>query len=326
VSAASAPGRSRRRRLGRRFALRAAGALGVLWAAATFTFFVQTILPGDRATLLLNQQSGQTIHYTAAQLAPINHQYGFDKPVLTQYVDYLGGLVHGDLGTSYEQHEPVLRIISQQVGPTFVLTVTALVFAWLIALFSTVLTARRGRILSGLGSGLEIVTAGLPYYWLGVILLVVFAINLQIFPVQGGTGVAGLVLPALTLGIPLAGFIGQVTRDEFEKVLDQPFVTSARARGMGDLEVRLRHVLRHAVLPAITLSGWALGALFSGAVIVETVFARPGIGQIIVDAAESRDIPLVSGVVILVAAVYIVANLLVDLAYGLIDPRLRARA
>src|SRR6185312_6998347 len=124
---------------------------------------------------------------------------------------------------------------------------------------------------------------------------------------------------ALTLGIPLAGFLGQVTRDEFERTLDQPFVTSARARGMGDLAVRLRHALRHAV----TLSGWALGALFSGAVIVENVFARPGIGQVLTAAAGSRDIPVVSGIAMLVALVYVVANLLVDLAYVLIDPRLR---
>ena len=123
--------------------------------------------------------------------------------------------------------------------------------------------------------------------------------------------------------VPLAGFLGQVTRDEFEKVLDQPFVTSARARGMGDLAVRFKHVLRHSVLPAITLSGWALGALISGAVIVENVFARPGIGNMIVGAAEHRDVPLVSGVVMLVAFIYVVANILVDIAYAIVDPRLR---
>jgi peptide/nickel transport system permease protein len=318
---------ARRRRwvLARRVAGRVLGAIFVLWAAASFTFFVQTLLPGSRATLLLNESSGQQKNYTAAELAPINHEYGFSKPVLTQYVDYIGGLVHGNFGTSYEQHQPVLSIISREVGPTLVLTLTSLLLAWVMALLFTIATAKRGRVVSAIGSGLEIVTAGLPYYWLGVILLVVFAIDLNVFPVQGGTSLSGLVLPALTLGIPLAGFIGQVTRDEFEKVLEQPFVTSARARGMGDLEVRLRHVLRHAVLPAITLSGWALGALISGAVIVETVFARPGIGQVIVTAAESRDVPLVSGVVMLVATVYVVANLLVDIAYTLIDPRLRAR-
>jgi peptide/nickel transport system permease protein len=323
---AGAPTRrsERRKRLTRLVATRLLGALFVLWAAATFTFFVQTLLPGDRATLLLNQNSSQQQTYTAEQLKPVEEQYGFDQPILEQYVTYIGGLVHGDLGTSYQQHQPVLSIISEQVGPTLVLTMTALVVAWILALATILLTSRRKRLVSSFGSGWEIFSAGLPYYWLGVILLVVFSIELQIFPVQGGTDAIGLVLPALTLAIPLAGFIGQVTRDEFEKILDQPFVTSARARGMGDFEVRVRHVLRHAVLPAVTLSGWALGALISGAVIVETVFARPGIGNMIVTAATSRDVPLVSGVVMLVAFVYVVANVLVDLAYAVIDPRLRA--
>jgi peptide/nickel transport system permease protein len=309
----------------RRILKRALGAIGVLWAAASFTFLVETLLPGNRAVLLLNQQTGQqNSSYSASRTAPINRTYGFDDSVLHQYLNYIWGLLHGNFGTSYTQHQPVLTIIARQVGPTLVLTATALLFAWLLALVLTVTTARRGRLLSGLGSGIEVVSATLPYYWLGVILLVVFAIDLHLFPVVGGTGIAGLALPALTLGIPLAGFIGQVTRDEFEKVLDQPFVTSARARGMGDFQVRIRHVLRHAVLPALTLSGWALGALISGAVIVETVFARPGIGNVLVTATESRDLPLVSGVVILVATVYVVANLIVDIAYVAIDPRLRA--
>ena len=132
------------------------------------------------------------------------------------------------------------------------------------------------------------------------------------------------MLPVLTLAIPLSGFLGQVTRDEFDKVLDQPFITTARARGMGDTAIRLRHALRHAVLPAITLSGWALGALISGAVIVENIFGRPGIGQVLVTAVNTRDVPTVAGIVLVVAAVYIVANLLVDLAYAAVDPRLRA--
>jgi peptide/nickel transport system permease protein len=306
---------------------RVLGALGVLWAAATFTFFVQSVLPGDRATLILNQDTGQTIHRTAAELAPINARYGFDDSLLTQYLHYLSGLLHGDLGRSYQLKEPVTRLIADQVAPTLLLTVTALALAWAIALVVVIATARRRRPLSSLASGFEIFSAGLPHYWLGVILLVVFAIDLEWFPVEGGTGFTGLVLPATTLAIPLAGFLGQVTRDEFEKLLDQPFVTSARARGMSDLGVRLRHALRHAVLPAITLSGWALGALFSGAVVVEQVFARPGLGQVLVSAASARDIPLVSGVVMLVALIYVVANLLVDLAYTVVDPRLkRARA
>jgi peptide/nickel transport system permease protein len=306
---------------------RVLGALGVLWAAATFTFFVQSVLPGDRATLIINQETGQTIRRSASELAPINARYGFDDSLLTQYLHYLGGLLHGDLGRSYQLKEPVTRLIADQVGPTLLLTVTALALAWAIALVLVISTARRRRPVSSLASSFEVFSAGLPHYWLGVILLVVFAINLQWFPVEGGTGLTGLVLPATTLAIPLAGFLGQVTRGEFEKLLDQPFVTSARARGMSDLGVRVRHALRHAVLPAITLSGWALGALFSGAVVVELVFARPGLGQVLVSAASARDIPLVSGVVMLVALIYVIANLLVDLAYTVVDPRLkRARA
>lgn len=308
----------------RRVGLRILGALGVLWAAATFTFFVQSVLPGDRATLILNQETGQTIKRSAAELQPINDQFGFSDGLLTQYGHYLSGLLHGDLGVSYQLKQPVTTLIAEQIAPTLLLTFAALLLAWLIALTLTVLTAKRGRIASSFASGFEVVTAALPHYWLGVILLVVFAIELRWFPVEGGTGLSGLVLPALTLAIPLAGFLGQVTRDEFEQTLDQPFVTSARARGMSDAGVRVRHALRHAVLPAITLSGWALGALFSGAVVVELVFARAGLGQVLVNAASARDIPLVSGVVMLVALVYVVANLLVDLAYTIVDPRLKA--
>jgi len=307
----------------KRIAWRILGAIVVLWAAATFVFFVQQLLPGSQATLILNQQTGNQQSYTPDQLAPTEAKYGLDQPVMTQYWDYIKGLSHGDLGRSYSQFKPVTEIISEQVGPTLVLTITALILAWLISLATILFTSRRRKAISGLGSGWEIFSAGLPYYWLGVILLVVFSIELKIFPVQGGTSIVGLILPAITLAIPLAGFLGQVTRDEFEKVLDQPFVTSARARGMGDLAVRFKHVLRHSVLPAITLSGWALGALISGAVIVENVFARPGIGNMIVGAAEHRDVPLVSGVVMLVAFIYVVANVLVDIAYAIVDPRLR---
>ena len=303
-------------------ALKVLGAIAVLWAAATFTFFVQAALPGDRATLILNQDSGQIIKRSDAELAPVNEKFGFDDPIYAQYVNYVAGLAQGDLGTSYRLKAPVTEIISEQIWPTIFLTIAALVAAWIMALALTLLTAKRGRIPSALGSGYETFTAALPHYWLGVILLVVFAIELQLFPVEGGSSLIGLVLPALTLGIPLAGFLGQVTRDELEKVLDQPFVTSARARGMGDFGVRWRHALRHAVLPAITLSGWAIGALFSGAVIAEIIFARQGIGNILVTAANMRDIPLVSGIVMLVALIYVVANLLVDLAYRVVAPRI----
>jgi peptide/nickel transport system permease protein len=206
------------------------------------------------------------------------------------------------------------------------LTATALIASWLIAVAVTLLTAHRSRGLAALGSGLETLLAALPQYWLGIVLLVVFAFTLHWLPVVGDGGAEGLVLPALTLALPLAGFLGQVTRDEFSSAMEQPFAVSARARGMSDFGVRWRHALRHAVLPGLTLSGWALGSLFSTAVIVEAVFVRPGLGRVLVDAVKSQDMPVVVGVTLFVATIYVVANLLVNLAFGRIDPRLRSAA
>jgi peptide/nickel transport system permease protein len=311
-------------RAARRILFKIVTAILVLVAAASVTFFAQLLVPGSRATAILNQQNGRAQQWTAAQLAPVNHEFGFDKPIIVQYLDYVGGLFRGNLGTSYTQFKPVTQVIGDELVPSLVLTVGGLLAAWALALVVTLLTAKRRRFISSLGSTWEALTASLPTYWIGVVLLVVFAVEIRIFPVIGGTSPMGTVLPILTLAIPLAGFLGQVMRDEFERVLDQPFITTARTRGMGDTAVRLVHALRHSVLPAITLSGWALGALVSGAVIVENLFGRPGIGQVLVTAVNTRDVPTVSGVVLVVAAVYVIANLLVDLVYVLVDPRLRA--
>jgi peptide/nickel transport system permease protein len=313
-------------RTARRAVAKVATAVIVLVAAASVTFFAQLLVPGDRATAILNQQTGRAQRWTDSELAPVNAKFGFDHPLVVQYLHYVGGLFKGDLGTSYTQFRPVTSVIGSQIMPSIILTVSALVVAWLLAVGITLLTVKRGRFVSGLGSSWEAFTASLPHYWVGVVLLVLFAVKWPIFPVIGGTSALGTVLPVLTLAIPLAGFLGQVTRDEFEKVLDQPFVTTARTRGMGDAGVRLRHALRHSVLPAITLSGWALGALVSGAVIAENIYGRPGIGQVLVTAVNTRDVPTVSGIVLVVAGIYVVANLLVDLAYGLVDPRLGGRS
>ncbi|KQQ93384.1 ABC transporter permease [Leifsonia sp. Leaf325] len=298
----------------------------VLFGAATAAFFAQASLPGDRATVILNIRAGQAVARTPEELAPINAEYHLHDPLIVQYFGYLRGLVVGDLGNSYQQHRPVIAIIADQLGATIVLTLTALVFAWIIMVVWVTLTAGKGPASRAIGGFFDTVAAGLPHYWLGIILLLVFALSLGWFPVIGGTGPVGLVLPALTLAIPLAGFLGQATRTEFERALDSPFVLTARMRGMGDVGIRLRHVLRHAVLPAVTLSGWALGATISGAVVVEAVFARPGIGQVLVTAVSSQDMPVVIGIVMLIAAFYVLANLLVDIAYAIIDPRLRRTA
>lgn len=299
------------------------GALFVIWAAASITFLIQSLLPGDRATLLLNQQTGQVQERSAEELAPINEQFGFDDPLIVQYLDFLGGLLRGDLGISYTLYQPVTTVIGDQIVPTLVLTFTALAVAWALAIVLLLLTARRTPWVSRIFSGLESAAAALPQYWLGIILLVVFSLWLGLFPVVSGSGTAGLVLPALTLGIPLAGFLAQVMRAEFERTLDEPFVLTARARGLSDGGVRLRHVLRHSLLPGLSLTGWAVGAQFSAAVIAENVFARPGLGRVLVTAVNGRDLPVVCGVVMLVALVYVITNLIVDTAYILVDPRLK---
>ncbi|KQR51940.1 ABC transporter permease [Leifsonia sp. Leaf336] len=294
----------------------------VLWGAATVAFFAQLALPGDRATTILNIRAGQVQLRTPAELEQIRAQYGLTRPVIVQYLDYLRGLVSGDFGDSYQQYRPVTAIIGEQLGSTVTLSLTAIALAWVIMVVWVTLTAGRGPRVGALGSTVDVVTAGLPAYWLGIILLLVFGLGLRWFPIISGSAPNGIVLPALTLAIPLAGFMAQSVRTEFERSLDQPFVLSARMRGMGEWGIRLRHVLRHAVIPAVTLSGWALGATLSGAVIVESIFSRPGIGSVLVTAVNSQDLPVVTGIVTLVAVVYVAANLIVDVVYTVIDPRL----
>jgi peptide/nickel transport system permease protein len=294
----------------------------VLWGAATVTFVAVNLMPGNPAVALAG---GAVNHPSHALIAAVTREYGFDKPIFVQYLIYLLRLVTGNLGFSSSQKMPVADVIALSIWPTVVLTLTALALAWVIAIASCLLTVRRGRISSSIGSGAEVFAAALPQYWLGILLLEVFAFTLGWIPATGGEGAVGLILPSLTLAIPLAGFMSQVTRDEFDLALEQPFVTSARARGMSDTGVRLRHALRHAILPGLTLSGWALGSLISGAVIVETLYSRNGLGGILLVGVTQQDMPLTVGVTLIVALVYVIANIVVDAIYVVADPRLRAR-
>ncbi|WP_342709764.1 ABC transporter permease [Bradyrhizobium sp. B124] len=305
------------------FARRMLSGVVVVWAAATFTFLIQCLLPGDRAQIIINVTSGNVGPAPPAELAAINAKYGFDRPLVIQYVKYLWRILHGDLGESYQQHRPVAGIIAEQIGPTIVLAIAALLVAWAIAILTTLLIAGRDNIWSKLLSGTQVFLATVPPYWLATILLVVFAVKMRIFPVVGGNSPIGLVLPTLALALELSGFFGQVVLNEFTRVLEQPFVTSARARGMSDFGVRLRHVLRHAALPGITLSGWALGKLLSGAILIEVVFARQGLGGVLVAATSSRDVPVVSGAVLISAGLFVIASAVVDLAYRIVDPRIK---
>jgi len=185
----------------------------------------------------------------------------------------------------------------------------------------TVFTAGRRSWVGRLASLAETLCAALPHFWLGIVLLAVFAFGLRLFPPAGSDGWRTLVLPTIALAVPLAGFIGQVTRESLELTLDQPFVLTARTRGLSDAAVRFRHALRHAVLPGVSLSGWAIGALISGAVVIEVIFSRRGLGRQLYQAVQLQDLPLTIGISLVVAAGYVLANILVDLVYQWIDPR-----
>ena len=312
------PQRERWTQLGRRAVWRLAGGVLVLWAVATLTFFALRLIPGDPVLAILG---GQSANPTPETIAEATREYGLDKPLAVQYGLYLGRLVQGDLGVSYSQHLPVTKVLAEQSWSTLQLTFTSLLLAWLLVLLLTVLTAGRRRWVSNLASLAETLSAALPHFWIGILLLAVFAFGLRWFPPAGSDGWRTLVLPSLALAIPLAGFIAQVTRESLELTLEQPFVLTARTRGLSETAVRFKHALRHAVLPGISLSGWAIGALISGAVVIEVIFSRKGLGRQLYQAVQAQDLPLTIGISLAVAAVYVLANIVVDLLYLWVDPR-----
>jgi peptide/nickel transport system permease protein len=212
-------------------------------------------------------------------------------------------------------------VIADRIGPTLTLAVTAAVLGIALALTLAVTTRRPWA--RRVSSTTELVVVSTPSFLIGIVLLSVFSFRLGWFPVSGDQGVAALVLPAVTLALPVAGVLTQVLRDGLDRALDEPFVVTARARGLGERAVLVRHTLRHALLPVITLIGWLFGVLLGGAVIVETVFGRPGLGQVTLQAVTSEDLPVVLAVVVFSAFVYVVVNTLADLACLVVDPRLR---
>jgi len=316
---AAAPRAGQRGRLARWALLRLGGIVFVLWAVATVTFFALRLIPGDPAEAVLGGPGSQA---SAEALAQARADYGLDQPLATQYAVYLAHLATGDLGSSYALREPVASVILTNLGPTLLLAVLSLVVALVLALALAVWSTRGGRVAAAVGSLLEIVAAAVPHFWLGISLILLFSTLLGWLPPVSVPGPLGLVLPVLTLAIPLAGFLGQVMREALLDALESPFVLSARARGEGDGGVFWRHALRHAAIPAIGLVGWAFGSLISGAVVVETIFARQGLGRSLLSAVQSRDVPLVLGVVLVVALGYILVTTLTDLADRLVDPRL----
>lgn len=296
------------------------GALFVLWAVATAVFFLIRLIPGDPAQAILGGPGSQA---SAEALAQVRADYGLDQPLFVQYLQQLGRVARGDLGDSYSLRVPVAELLGQQLPGTLLLAVLALALGWLLALSVALWSTRGGRVAAAIGSGLELTAAALPHFWLATVLIAVFSTALGWLPPVSTAEPRGLVLPVVTLAVPLAGFLGQVMRQALLDALDAPFSFAALARGETATGLRMRHAIRHAILPGIALSGWAFGYLIGGAVVVETIFARPGLGRTLLNAVTVRDVPVVTGVVLVTALVYILVTLATDALARLADVRLR---
>lgn len=294
---------------------------GMLFASATLTFLAVRMMPGDPATIILG---GAMANPTPGAVEAITKEYGLDRPLVVQYGFYIWRLLHGDLGVSFSQHLRVTEVLRQQMLPTLALATISLLFAWVIALTSVFFTARRGRILSSVGASFDISAAALPPFWLGIVLLWILAFRLHLLPPAGSSSLSSLIMPALSLAIPLGGFLAQVTRESLEIALDQPFILSARMRGLSMGQVLRRHALRHALLPGIALSAWALGALLGETAVVEAIFSRKGLGRTLVYAVSAQDMPLTTGIVLFVTIAYIFASLIIEIIHEMVDPRLAA--
>ncbi|MFT4213916.1 MAG: ABC transporter permease [Microbacterium sp.] len=319
-SAASA--RQRFAAVGRTVVRRLVDVVVVLFVSATFVFAMLQLMPGKPEDVLLRG----IFEITDAVRAEVIADYGLDRPILVQYVQYILGILHGDLGTSYQIRKPVTEIIAADLGNTAALAAAGLGLAIVLATVIATVSAGRGALASALTQTVELFAISVPSFWIGLLLLTAFSFIIPIFPSSGADGIAALVLPAITLAIPLTGVLSQILRERMDEALDQPFVTTVRTRGAGEYRVRVGHVLRHAVLPALTFSGAVLGSLLIGTAVIETLFARPGLGRVLLNAVVAGDMPLIMGMIVFGAVLFVLVNSIVDVIAAAVDPRLRLEA
>ena len=301
---------------------RVAGAAAVMLIVATLAFAALQLIPGDPAEAALGGPGSQA---SAEALAAARAEFGLDRPILVQYFDFLWRLVRGDLGVSYSQRIPVAQVLQHAIGPTLALAGLSLAVAWLIALVSVFVASGTSRAGRAVTSALDLVAAAMPNFWLAGLLVLLFTSVLGWLPAVSTGGFTGIILPALALAIPTAGFIAQVCRAGVDVARGAPFIESARARGETEAGVRLRHILRHGIVPGLNMTAWALGSLLGGAAVIEVIFARPGLGRTLVNAVTVRDIPVVLGVVLFAALAYVVVTLVTDLTIARVDPRTEAK-
>ncbi|GAA4978731.1 ABC transporter permease [Yinghuangia aomiensis] len=290
----------------------------VLWAAFTVSFFVLYALPADPAKAV----AGPNTNLTSEQLDAIRKQFGFDKPLLAQYFDKLGNLAHGDLGRSIQSRDSVTGLLGSQLPATLQLAAVSLILSVAVGGFIAVAACyARSRWARQILLTLPPVGVALPPFWVGLILLQLFAFHWPLLPPIGNQGWQSLVLPAITMAIPTAAVLAQLLAASLTRTLSEGYIATAHAKGAGRVRILVRHALRNAALPTLTMLGLLVGNLLAGAVIAETVFSRQGLGRVTVDAVTGQDLPVVQGLVVLGALVFVLVNLAVDLLYPMLDPR-----
>jgi peptide/nickel transport system permease protein len=292
--------------------------LPVVFGVATLVFSLIHLVPGDPVVAMLGESA------QPQDVEQMRTRLGLDRPLYVQYVNFMRNAATGDLGTSLRTDRPVSTLIAERMPATFELAAAAMVVALVIAVPLGVLAAvRAGTSIDHTATTLALIGISMPNFWLGPLLAIVFSVMLGWFPVSGRGTLSSLVLPAITLGAPLAAVLARMTRASVLEELRELYVLAARARGVSRARAVLKHALPNSLIPIVTVLGLQLGSVLTGAVITETIFAWPGVGRLLVQSIGARDYPAVQGCVLLIALTYVSTNLLVDVAYGFLDPRIR---
>jgi peptide/nickel transport system permease protein len=290
----------------------------VLLGVATLVFALIHLVPGDPVQSMLGETASQE------EVEQLRHTLGLDRPLLVQYKSFLTGLVRGDLGTSFRFGTPVSQEIASRLFRTIQLAVAAMAVAILIALpLGIVAAVYRGTTIDHAAMTLALAGISMPNFWLGPLLAILFAVQLGWLPVAGTGTIWHLVLPSVTLGAALAAILARMTRASVLEELRELYVLAARARGASRVRAVVRHAFRNSLIPIVTIIGLQFGAVLTGTIITETIFAWPGVGRLLIQAINFRDYPLVQGCILFISFTYVMMNLLTDVTYGLLDPRIR---
>jgi ABC-type dipeptide/oligopeptide/nickel transport system permease component len=293
-------------------------AIPTVLGVATISFLLMHLIPGDPARVI----AGPTA--TAADVARLRHQLGLDLPGWQQYLHFMGNLLQLNLGTSARTGQPVLQEIADRAPYTLEIALISIVIAIVVGVALGVIAAtRRNTVVDMLISALAVVGVSMPVYWLGLLLIIFFAVDLHLLPAAGATSPLGFVLPSLSLAVFSIGFIARQARSAMLEVLGLDYVRTARAKGSSRASVLLRHALRNALLPIVTIIGLQFGSLLGGAILTETIYGWPGMGRLLYDSISSSDFATVQGTVFVFAVALIIVNLLTDLLYAYVDPRIR---